>query len=145
MRLNELLKIKDRSAKRLGRGTGSGKGKTAGRGTKGQKARGSVPKGFIGGTLPLYKKLPYRRGLGNSKRSPKAVAISLSKLAEFKAGATVSLQNLVETGMISEKDASTGVKVVGNGEIGVNLTVELPVTRSAAAKIEKAGGKVVNG
>jgi large subunit ribosomal protein L15 len=151
MKLDQLLKIKARSDKRVGRGLGSGKGKTAGRGTKGQKARGSVPKGFIGGTLPLYKKLPMARGRGgkgghNMLSRSHAVALSLSKLATFKAGSLVNLQSLVEANLVSGKDARQyGVKIVNNGEISVNLTVELPVSKSAAEKIEKAGGKVVNG
>ncbi len=73
MKLHQLSVVSHRSKKRVGRGLGSGKGKTGGRGTKGQKARGKIALGFIGGTLPLYKKLPYRRGLGNAKQTQKSV------------------------------------------------------------------------
>lgn len=143
MELNKLTKITTRGAKRVGRGTGSGKGKTSGRGTKGQKARGKVRLGFIGGTLPLYKRLPYNRGFGNTVLGEKVVNVSLSQLAVFKAGSEVDLQSLVEQKIISERDARRGIKILGNGEINAALTVKLPVSAAAAAKIEKAGGKVL--
>lgn len=143
MKLHTLSKVVAKSKKRVGRGLSSGKGKTAGRGTKGQKARGKVPPGFIGGTLPLYKKLPYRRGIGNARRSVKMVAVSLSKLNVFAAGETVDLQGLVAKGLVSEKRAkSGGVKITGEGELERKLLVKLPVTASAAAKIAKVGGEV---
>ena len=145
MKLNALLKIKARPAKRLGRGLGSGKGKTGGRGTKGQKARGKIPAGFSGDILPLYKKLPYRRGLGNAKKSPKMIPLSLSKLDFAKANEEIDIQSLVKSGIIKEGVAKNGVKIMGSGEISKAIIVKLPVTASAAAKIEKAGGKVVRG
>ncbi len=77
MKLNELTKVKEISKKRLGRGLGSGKGKTSGRGTKGQKARGKIPAGFIGG-LAFYKKLPLKKGQGNTKQSDNPKIIKLS-------------------------------------------------------------------
>lgn len=79
MRLNELIKIVSIKNKRLGRGVGSSKGKTAGRGTKGQKARGKIPAGFSGGGLPAFKKLPLRRGLGNPSPSKKAKRIKFEQ------------------------------------------------------------------
>lgn len=143
MQLHKLTKNTDRKAKRLGRGLGSGKGKTSGRGMKGQKARENVPVGFIGGTLPLYKKLPYRRGLGNSKQSSKAVILPLSKLSVFKAGTVVDIQNVVDKGLVNKKAAlKRGVKVTSDGNLEIALTVNLPTTAPAAQKIEKAGGKV---
>lgn len=143
MNLHALNKIVTKSKKRVGRGLSSGKGKTAGRGTKGQKARGRVPVGFIGGTLPLYKKLPYKRGIGNSKKSTKMVVVSLSKLNVFSAGETVDLQSLVVKGLISDKRAkSMGVKISGEGDLQKKLIVKLPVTASAAAKITNIGGEV---
>lgn len=146
MQLHELIKIKTRSQKRVGRGTGSGKGKTGGRGTKGQKARGKVPAGFIGGTLPIYKKLPFRRGLGNPKRAAKITPIPLSKLANLPAGSLVDMQSLINSKIITAKDAAKkGVKVVGNGELNIPLEIRLPISASAAKKVEKAGGKVANG
>lgn len=146
MKLHALTTVVNKGNKRLGRGLGSGRGKTAGRGTKGQKARENAPRGFIGGTLPIYKKLPFKRGLGNPKRSAKMIAFPLSKLNSFDKDATVDMQSLVELKLIKENESKRyGVKIVGNGEISKALTVQLPTTISAAAKIEKAGGKVVRG
>lgn len=143
MKLHQLPGIAKRAKKRIGRGLGSGKGKTGGRGTKGQKARGKVALGFIGGTLPLYKKLPYRRGLGNPKQTPKPVVVALSRLASLKTGAVVDMQSLVEHKIVTEKEIQkSGVKIVGSGEAPKGLIVKLPTSASAAGKIEKAGGKV---
>lgn len=142
MKLHQLIKITARSKKRIGRGIGSGKGKTAGRGTKGQKARGKIALGFAGGALPLYKRLPFRRGLGNPKRSVKPRPLSLSKLSFFKEGASVDLENLIQAGLISVKEArKRGVKIVGSGKTR-KLIVNLPTSKAAAAKISQAGGKV---
>lgn len=141
MKLNELTKVNGRSKKRLGRGLGSGKGKTAGRGTKGQKARGKIPAGFIGG-FPLYKKLPLKRGKGNPKFSRPKVLVSLSKLNVFKDKTVIDIEKLIEAKIISEKDAKAGVKILSNGEIDKALTIKLSLSASARRKIEKAGGKV---
>lgn len=144
MKLDQLTKITKRSQKRLGRGMGSGKGKTSGRGTKGQKARGKVALGFIGGTLPFYKKLPFRRGLGNAKQTIKMLPLSLSKLSIFPNDSVVDLQSLIDKKLISDKQAiKRGVKIVGDADIQVKLEVKVPTTAKAAQKIEKAGGKVV--
>lgn len=143
MKLHELPKITSRSKKRKGRGLGSGKGKTGGRGTKGKKARGKVALGFIGGTLPMYKKLPYLRGFGNAKQSAKPVLVPLSKLAGLKAGSIVDMQSLIDNKLVVEKKAVRfGVKIVGNGEVDKKLDVKVPITRAAAEKITKAGGTV---
>lgn len=143
MKLNELKKVKIRSNKRLGRGIGSGKGKTAARGTKGQKARGKIPATFTGG-LPLYKKLPLRRGKGNSPVSLKPKVVNLSKLGIFKDKTTIDLAKLAEEKIISQKDVKKGVKILGNGEINTALTIMLPVSEGARKKIEKSGGKVMD-
>lgn len=143
MKLNNLLKITKRSGKIVGRGIGSGKGKTAGRGTKGQKARGAVPVGFIGGTLPLYKKLPYNRGQRNMKSRSNALAVSLSKLKVFKAGSEIDLQSLIDNKIVSVVDAKKrGVKIVGNGEAPAKLTIKLSISKGAGKIIESFGGKV---
>lgn len=143
MKLNTLEKTVARSKKRLGRGLGSGKGKTGGRGSKGQKARGKIALGFIGGTLPLYKKLPFRRGLGNPKRSVKPVMIPLSNLTIFKEGEVVDKEALLSRHLISEKNLRIhGAKISGDGDLGVALLVKLPATKSAASKITKMGGKI---
>ncbi len=151
MKLYELSKAVSKSKKRLGRGIGSGRGKTAGRGTKGQKARGSTPPGFVGGALPIYKKLPYKRGYrraghhDSARTGNKRIPIKVGKLEVFKAGATVDLQSLIEQKVVGENAAKKyGVKIVGTGEIDKGLTVKLPISKAAAGKIEKAGGKIVN-
>lgn len=128
--------------KRLGRGMGSGKGKTAGRGTKGQKARGKIPASFTG-SMPFYKKLPLRRGFGNHKFGSKPKIISLSKLNVFSARTTVDMEQLAKMKVITEKEMATGVKILG-GQLEKALIVKLPVSKSVRAKIEAKGGKVEN-
>lgn len=128
--------------KRIGRGVGSGKGKTGGRGTKGQKARGKIPGTFAGSNLPLYKKLPLRRGLGNNTVSTKPLPIPLSKLIIYKTGTEVSLNSLVELGLVKSKDIKKGVKILGKGNITKKLIFKVPVSRSVKKIIEKVGGRV---
>ncbi len=141
MKLHELIKVKTQAKKRSGRGPGSGLGKTAGRGTKGQKARGKIPASFIGGTLPLYKKLPLKRGKGNLKSSSNTKAVSLSKLANLKSKTIVDLEKLLEEKIIARKDLKRGVKIVG-GDIKTALVVKLPTSENARLKIEAAGGRL---
>jgi large subunit ribosomal protein L15 len=145
MKLNNLDKVIERSKKRLGRGTGSGKGKTGGRGMKGQKARGKIPSSFVGGSLPLYKKLPFLRGWGNKKASLKPMAVSLDDLNRFKTGTTITVSSFVEVGMISQAGSKKrGVKVLDRGELTVKgLSIAIPVSSKAKEKIESSGGKVV--
>ncbi len=142
MNLNSLIKIKKISKKRLGRGLGSEKGKTSGRGTKGQKARGKIPVGFTGGGLPTFKKLPLRRGLGNPGVSPKLRVLSLSKLNIFKSNSVIDIEQLLKMNLISPKDAKKGVKILADGKLEVALTIKLPVSKKAQAEVEKKGGKV---
>lgn len=127
--------------KRLGRGIGSGKGKTAGRGTKGQKARGKIPAAFTG-TPAFFKKLPLKRGMGNTKVSSKPKILNLDKLNVFKAKTVVDLAKLLEEKIVSLKDVRKGIKILDKGEIKSALTVKLSVSDAARKKIEKAGGKV---
>lgn len=141
MRLHELLKVNTKSKKRLGRGLGSEKGKTSGRGTKGQKARGKIPATFTGG-LSLYRKLPLRRGKGNPKLSVKPTILNLSQLNVFKDKEVVDIAKLLEVKLISQREAKNGVKILGNRELSRILTIKLPVSGSAQKKIEKLGGKV---
>ena len=143
MKLHELSPAEG-SAKdvfRKGRGTGSGNGKTAGKGHKGQNARsgGGVRPGFEGGQLPLYRKLP-KRGFHNKFGKTYAV-INVSDLNGFEEGATVDAEALVNAGIV--KVLGDGVKVLGNGNVTVkNLTVKAKVfSASAKEKIEAAGGK----
>ncbi len=145
MDLSHLIKITKTEKKRVGRGIGSGKGKTSGRGTKGQKARENVSLGFIGGTLPFYKKIPYRRGLGNPKRSPKMVPLAVNKLSVFPPKSEVTLESLIDHKLVNASKAGKyGVKIVGGGSIDVPLTIHLPITSAALKEVEKSGGRVVN-
>lgn len=143
MKLHEVSKVKSKLNKRIGRGIGSGKGKTAARGTKGQKARGKIPATFTG-SLSLYKKLPLKRGKSNIKAAGKPKLIDLSKLQVFKAKTVVDIEKLVEAKIISEKDAKKGVKILGNKGLSVALTIKLPVSEPARKEIEKSGGKTEN-
>lgn len=143
MLLHNLDKIRKRDKKRLGRGLGSGKGKTGGRGQKGQKARGSIPASFTGGGLPLYKKLPLRRGKGNSKVSAKMTLIRLSQLNIFKSGDLVDVESLIAKKLLSVKGARKGIKILGSGDLSVKLTVKVNVSKKAQEKIVGAGGNIV--
>ena len=144
MELEHLSKITKRSKKRLGQGHGSGRGKTAGRGTRGQRARNKIPISFEGGAVPLIKRLPFRRGKGRFKVfRKKPIAINVKALSFLKKGSIVNIKTLVDNHIIDESDAKNyGVKILGDGELLVQLTVKLPVSKGAAKKIEKAGGKV---
>ncbi len=144
MKLHQLLKVNKRSKKRIGRGLGSGKGKTGGRGTKGQKARGKIPATFIGG-LPIYKKLPLKKGKGNPKLNRSKLPVKLSQLNIFKDKTIVDIEKLIEANLISKKDAKKGVKILGSGEITSALTIKLAVSDAARKKIEEKGGKILNG
>lgn len=141
MQLNNLPKLKVRDKKRVGRGIGSGKGKTSGRGSKGQKSRGKIPASFSGGGLPLYKKLPFKRGWGNRKVSQKQIIVKTSNLNTLKKGTVVNLLSLIEAGLVSERDAhKKGVKILRDEELKIQLTVELPVSVKVKKDIEQSGG-----
>ena len=124
---------------RRGRGHGSGNGKTAGKGHKGQKARSGAPRpGFEGGQMPLYRRLP-KRGFTN-RNSKEIVAINLSALEVFENDAVVSVETLIETGIV--KNPRDGVKILGNGTLTKKLTVQANAfSASAVEKIEALGGK----
>ena len=127
--------------KRLGRGVGSGLGKTSGKGHKGAKARsgGGKRPGFEGGQMPLTRRLP-KRGFTNIYRKEYA-AVNVSALECFENGATVNAEALIDAGLI--KKTLDGVKILGGGELTKKLTVCVDkVTESAKEKIEAAGGKV---
>lgn len=142
MKLNTLTKIKDPTKKRVGRGIGSGLGKTSGRGTKGQKARGKVALGFTGAGLPTYKKLPNRSGYGNRSVSQKPKIIDLSKLNIFSANSIIDTEQLLNLKLVTKKDLKQGVKVLADGKLSLKLTVKLPVSKKAKEEIEKMGGSV---
>ncbi len=129
-----------RDVKRIGRGHGSGNGKTAGKGHKGQKARsgGGIRPGFEGGQMPLARRIP-KRGF-NNVFAEKMTIVNISDLARFKEGTVVDSDLLKAAGVI--KKADKGVKILGKGELNVNLTVKAAAfSASAKEKIEKAGGK----
>ncbi|MCR5113476.1 MAG: 50S ribosomal protein L15 [Acholeplasmatales bacterium] len=141
--LNELKPNKGarHSKKRLGRGIGSGTGKTAGRGTKGQNARagGGVRPGFEGGQLPLFQRLP-KRGFKNHSRVEYAV-VNVEKLNVFEDGATVDVEAIVNAKLI--KEVKDGVKILGNGELTKKLVVKAnKFSESAKKAIEAKGGSV---
>ncbi len=124
---------------RRGRGHGSGNGKTAGKGHKGQKARSGAPRiGFEGGQMPLYRRLP-KRGFKNPNRL-EIVAINMSALEAFDNDAEVTVEALLEKGIL--RNAKDGVKILGNGELTKKLNVKVNAySASAKARIEELGGK----
>ena len=123
---------------RVGRGHGSGNGKTAGKGHKGQKARSGAPRpGFEGGQMPLYRRLP-KRGFTN-RNTKDIVSINITELNRFEDGAVVTIETLVENGVI--KNPKDGVKILGNGELTKKFTVKANAfSASAAEKIQALGG-----
>ena len=143
MKLHELKPAKGavKAKRRLGRGTATGQGKTAGRGQKGQWSRsgGGVRVGFEGGQMPLARRLP-KRGFKN-RNTKEIVGINVEALNRFEDGAEVTIAALVESGLVS--NPKDGVKILGNGELTKKLTVKVTaVSEGAKAKIEAAGGTV---
>ncbi len=143
MRLHELRPAEGakKSPKRIGRGTGSGLGKTAGKGQKGQNSRsgGGVRPGFEGGQMPLYRRLP-KRGFTNIF-AKEYTCINVDRLNIFEDGTEVTPELLREMGMA--KRVNDGIKILGNGNIEKKLTVKAnKISKAAAEKIEAAGGKV---
>lgn len=141
--LNELKPVEGarHSKKRVGRGIGSGLGKTAGKGTKGQNARsgGGVRPGFEGGQLPLFQRLP-KRGFHNPSRKEYAI-VNIELLNSFEDGAVVDVEALIKAGYV--KEVLDGVKVLGQGELTKKLTVKAnKFSESAKKAIEAAGGSV---
>ena len=131
---------KTRDDFRRGRGHGSGNGKTAGKGHKGQKARSGAPRpGFEGGQMPLFRRIPKR---GFKCRNTKViVSINVSDLNRFEDGATVTVASLKEAGLV--KNSRDGIKLLGNGELTKKLTVQVnAASKAAVEKVEVAGGKI---
>lgn len=144
MKLHELKPNEGsvQTRKRVGRGPGSGLGKTSGKGHKGQNARsgGGVRPGFEGGQLPLFRRLP-KRGFNNYEFRTEYAIVNVGDLNEFKDGSVIELSNLKESGLVKkEKD---GIKILGNGELTKKLTVKAnKFSSTARVKIENAGGKI---
>lgn len=142
MKLHELVSSPGsrKERKRVGRGTSSGTGKTSGRGHKGQNSRsgGGVRPGFEGGQNPLYRRLP-KRGFTNPTRKEFAI-VNIEDLNNFAEGTEVTPEVLLENGIV--KNPKAGIKVLGNGEVTVKLTVKAnKFSQTAVEKIEAAGGK----
>lgn len=142
-KLENLQKIVAKPKRRLGQGHGSNRGKTAGRGMKGQKARTKIALSFEGGALPLIKRLPMLKGKGRNYSLKKDFyGVNVSALDSLPAKAIVDVETLLKYNIISKDNMkkSAGVKILGNGEISKSLTIKLPVSKSAREKIESAGG-----
>ena len=141
MKLNELTSGGNAKAYRKGRGAGSGNGKTAGRGHKGQKARsgGGVRPGFEGGQMPLYRRLP-KRGFNNKRFAPDYIIVNIADLEKFE-GTEVTAKALAEQGIITLPKVNDGIKILGNGDLTKKLDVKATkFSASAKEKIERAGG-----
>ena len=143
MKLHELSTVDGSTHRRkiVGRGPGSGHGKTSGRGEKGQKARsgGGVSPWFEGGQTPLYKRLP-RRGFSNAKFTTRYAVVNVEDLNRFKDGETVTPELLKESGLV--KKELKGIKVLGNGKLEKKLTIQAnKFSNSALEKIKEAGSK----
>ncbi|OPL07708.1 MAG: 50S ribosomal protein L15 [delta proteobacterium ML8_F1] len=144
MRLHDLKPAEGarKSKKRVGRGTGSGLGTTAGRGMNGQKSRsgGGVRPGFEGGQMPLFRRIP-KRGFTNARFKKQWSIVNVSDLNQFRAKTKVTPELLVEKGLV--KSLNNEVKILGDGELNKELTISAhKFTQSAREKIEAAGGKV---
>ncbi len=148
MKLHKLPKLNIKKLKRIGRGPGSGKGKTSGRGTKGQNARHKLPithSHYEGGQRPLTKRIPFRRGKGNSKVSTKPIIVNLESLNSLPKNSTVNKETLIKANIVDKNQAKTNpIKILSDGQIKVALTIDLPISKTAAEKITKAGGKIIN-
>lgn len=143
MRLNELTPAKGarRAKKRLGRGVGSGHGKTSGRGSKGQQSRsgGGVRPGFEGGQMPIHRRLP-KRGFTNIFKK-RIAQINIRDLKRFESGSLVDEAALIRSGLV--RGRVDGIKLLGSGEIEYPLTVKVNgISKSARQKIESAGGSI---
>jgi large subunit ribosomal protein L15 len=145
MDIHSLPSIIKRSKKRLGLGHGSGRGKTGGRGTKGQNARSSRPLFFEGGAVPLTKRLPFLRGKNRNKPfSIKPLIINLDSLVGIPADKVIDIDALVSLKLVSVDAKKRGVKLLGNGTVKKAYTVNIPATKSAIEKITNAGGSVLS-
>lgn len=144
MELHQLTKATTKEKRRLGQGHGSGRVKTSGRGTKGQKARRKIARNFEGPPLPLTKRLPFLRGKSrNNPLQPDPVVINLSTLNKLPKNSEVTTEFLIAQKLVdADEVAIKGVKVLGDGELTTPLVFRLPVSKRAEDKITKAGGRV---
>lgn len=146
MQLHSLQQTVSKKKRRAGQGHGSGRVKTGGRGTKGQKARNKVSLSFEGGALPLIKRLPFHRGKGRNKSfSKKPVILNVKALNLLPKNTEVTIESLAKHKLVDVKEAKEfGVKILGSGELSIPLTVHVTVSKGAKTKIEKAGGKLAS-
>lgn len=144
IKLSELPKSTVARKKRLGQGHGSGRGKTGGRGTKGQHAREIVSATFSGGDLAMVRRLPLIRGkYRNRTLKAKPICINLKYLNTLPDGTTVDISTLSEYHIVKRDEAELyGVKILGDGDLKKRITVVLPISKSAAKKVTAAGGTV---
>ncbi|HVZ12552.1 MAG TPA: 50S ribosomal protein L15 [Patescibacteria group bacterium] len=143
MDLSKLNKTTDTKLRRLGQGHGSGRGKTAGRGTKGQKARNTVGLFFEGGALPLTKRLPFLRGRGRNKVIKKhMIPVDIKLLSKLSDKAIVDVETLIKSDLVSEKANLHGVKIIGNSEVSRAYEVKVAISAGARKMIESKGGKI---
>lgn len=145
MDLHKLPKLGNSAKRRLARGHGSGRGKTAGRGTKGQKARERIPLGFEGGQIRLIKRLPLLRGMGrNAPNQRKPLVVNIKYLNSLPPNTEVTVETLARFHVIRrDLEKSISIKILGDGDLSVPLIVKLPTSLRAKKKIEAAGGSVV--
>lgn len=142
--LSNLAKSSISKKRRVGRGHGSGRVKTSGRGTKGQKSRESIPAWFEGGQLPLIKRLPLYRGKSKNKSiKMRTLTVNLSYLNVIPKDTVVTREVLMKHGIIEEMFVKTTIKILGDGVLLHPLTISLPISKNAAKKVEAAGGKIV--
>jgi len=143
-KLNNLSKITKNKKKRIGRGAGSGRGKTAGRGTKGQKSRGKIPATLGAGGVAFLRRLPLYRGkYRNKPLRRKSIVVNLKYLNILPKNSIVTLDLLIDSHIVDEKQARVfGVKILGEGEIKIPLIIQIPSSVGAGIKIKKAGGKI---
>ncbi len=141
--LNKLPKIVARSKKRLGQGHGSGKGKTAGRGTKGQKSREKISAVFSRGEVALFKRLPLYRGKYRNKPvGKKPLIVNIKFLNILPPNTVVDSTNLIKYHILPKDKAEERIKILGDGKLEIPLIVKLPCSKNAAKKILAAGGKI---
>lgn len=145
MQVHTLPKTNAKSLKRLGRGHGSGRGKTSGRGTKGRKAHGDVPATFEGGARTLIKRLPFLRGKGkNPSYKKEFIPVNVELLSSLSPKSEVTIDLLLKEKIVDKTALVRGVKILGKGEIKIPLVIHLPISKSAQLKIEQAKGSVIS-
>ncbi|MCJ7740735.1 50S ribosomal protein L15 [Candidatus Microgenomates bacterium] len=143
IKLNQLTKTTSSRKKRLGQGHGSGKGKTGGRGTKGQRSRGKISMSLREFGVSFTRRLPLYRGKYRNKRvGTKDLAVNLKYLNVFPANSVIDKESLIKKNIISKNAKDYRIKILGDGELNIPLTVKMPCSKKAAEKIIAAGGKV---